>query len=222
MSFAANPRAPQLHPDDAPRETSGLVTSDSLAAESARTGGGFAENENAELTRAKGASSTLNTTDTSAASTLPPAVDGAAREKNEALSGTSDDVKGTAGLKYPEGAGSVDFPGAHNADGYVGGPRSAQPSSYETAPSYTATVTGDAIPEGQLKPKGDNLTEGDIPKTKTFTGDVGGPHDPGRLAEQGFQKINADTAATVPRQQQENVEEGGSGQFDVLDSSERA
>jgi hypothetical protein len=47
----------------------------------------------------------------------------------------------------------------------------------------TAPVTQSGIlPPGSQKPKGTNLTEGGIPETKTFTGNVGGQYDPGRLA----------------------------------------
>jgi len=56
------------------------------------------------------------------------------------------------------------------------------------APTYAQTN----LPSGTLKPKGEGLDDADvsnsIPQTKTFTGDVGGVHDPGRLAERGFQQ----------------------------------
>lgn len=61
----------------------------------------------------------------------------------------------------------------------------------DSAPNYTAT--DNVRSQGTYKPKGDNLTEDvdntDIPPNKgTYMGDVGGPKDPGRLAEQNFQK----------------------------------
>ena len=58
-------------------------------------------------------------------------------------------------------------------------------------PTYTGVVAGTVQSQGEDQPKGSNLTEGDIPQTKTFLGDVGGQHDPGRLAERDFEKINA-------------------------------
>lgn len=59
------------------------MTSDSLAAESVRSGGGFAANRDAEPLAVKGSNSTFNTTDTSAATELPPAAHGADREDRE-------------------------------------------------------------------------------------------------------------------------------------------
>ncbi|KAI9830854.1 MAG: hypothetical protein M1826_004283 [Phylliscum demangeonii] len=61
------------------REGAGPVAADSLAAESVREGGGFAQNRDAEPLKVKGANSTLATTDTSAALELAPSVDGASR-----------------------------------------------------------------------------------------------------------------------------------------------
>lgn len=50
-----------------------------MAAESTRQGGGFAENRDSEPLKVKGANSTFNTTDTSAADMLPPAANAASR-----------------------------------------------------------------------------------------------------------------------------------------------
>ena len=93
----------------------------------------------------------------------------------------------------------------------------------DTAPNYAGTVSGAIQSEGQFKPKGKNLTEGDIPQTKTFTGNVGGDKDPGRLAEQDFSKRDAENTVSAGE-----LKYGGSGkdsstggQYDVL-STERA
>jgi len=253
MSFTANSRAPQPHPSEAPQEPTGPIASDSLAAESLKNQGGFAENENATASRQPGASSTWNTTDTSGAKVLPSAEDGTAREKATAL-GLGADEKGVTGVKY-DPARKGDFDGAHTTEGYSGGPSSsstggeqnARPTGasdfgastapgdqsgpdpnirsggdvtkqdrvdaqnastsgstsgisagvrphVDAAPGYTSTVTGAAASSGTYKPKGDNLEDADltesIPKTKTFTGNVGGEKDPGRLAEQNFEARN--------------------------------
>jgi len=251
-STAANSRAPQVSQKDPnlQQEPTGAIASDSLAAESLQSGGAFAENDNATPLAVKGASSTLNNTDTSGATTLPPAADATDREA-ASRQADPDDIKGPGGLKYAEGVGGQgDFSGAHSDQGYTGGPsadRAAQNGSssgggeYSTGQTDSTSATsattsgqdyranaaaetapnafGDFRTEGQLKPKGANLTEGDIPQTKTFTGDVGGPHDPGRLAEQKFQNANADTAGAGGERQYET--EQGTGQYDVL-SSERA
>merc|ERR1711939_715795 len=190
MSFTANSRAPQIHPSNAPQEPTGQVASDSLAAESLKNQGGFAENAHAAASSVSGSSSTLNNTDTSGAKVLQPAEDGTAREKQNAL-----------------------------------------------GPGYTSTVTGAAAPPGTYKPKGANLEDADatesMPKPKVFIGDVGGSHDPGRLAEQNFEARNTGPAQQVSSSGNEGGaqrqagsggreavgEQGGS--FGVLDS-ERA
>lgn len=259
-STAANPRAPQPNPKDPnlPQESTGPIAADSLAAESVRSGGAFAENHDAQPMGVKGSSSTLNTTDTSGAKVLKPAPSASEREDDEKV-------------KYPEGAGKPQFPGHHNRDGYVGGPSrdrtttqssgsgehsTGQDSSggetgnisgeghrANSAADQAPTVFGNFQPKGALKPKGNNLNEGDLPQTDTHTGDVGGPHDPGRVAEEKMLSRNADTSAGGaggPRQyetdrgtgqydglkteragnQHEMV--GSTGQFDVLDSEEGA
>lgn len=270
MSYAGEPKAPKPDPSAAPQEPTGPVASDSLAAESNRAGGGFSENENIAQLSVKGGQSTLANTDTSGATVLHAAVDGAAREKQDAK-GLGADEKGSAGgLKYPD-AEVPEFTGTHSQEGYVGGTSadelraegstvaqsfagatgdsfadggaglgsssggdndvsssSATSGSASTskvtsssgtaaspapgtgaapvgasgsidtadeAPNYAATVSGALRPEGEDQPKGENLTEGGIPETKTFTGNVGGDKDPGRLAEQKFEQINANTAS---------------------------
>lgn len=299
MSYADPARAPQAHlsRDEAPQEPTGAVTSDSLAAESTRAGGGFSENENPEIMGVKGSQSTLNTTDTSGASVLHPASSGADRERQDAL-GLGSDEKGASGVRYPEGAGQPEFDGSTNLDGYTGGPSSGKTSSaYDTnsasggnpgafdgdtrtgatpdardisssggsagntsggtsgfdgdgtsetttQPQISSSAAGDAsgpsagtgvrpyvdeaptaqsgiLPAGSQKPKGTNLTEGGIPETKTFTGNVGGQYDPGRLAEQSFQNANANADRGAGQQETGDVELNDKGGFEVLES-ERA
>jgi len=180
----------------------------------------------------KGSSSTLNTTDTSAAKVLKPAPSASEREGDEKA-------------KYPEGAGKPQFPGPHNRDGYVGGPsrdratvQSSGSGEYSTSQDssgretghtsdeeYRANSTADQAPTAfgnfqpkrPLKPKGNNLKEGDLPQTNTHTGDVGGPHDPGRVAEEKMLSRNADTSAGGARGLK--TERVGN-QFDVLDLEE--
>jgi len=299
MSYADNPRA--NNPQQGGQEPTGAVTSDSLAAESIRQGGGFSENDNAYVQGVKGSNSTFNTTDSSGATALHPARDGATREKQDAL-GLGADEKGASGLKYPDAAGQPDFDGTHSTQGYVGGPGNSSSgyntttggtysgdtgdsfadggagltglsstktsaissgsgfagqesgqtesssnssggrgdsslvsggtgedsstsgrSGQDTAPNYAGTVSGAIHSEGQYKPKGSNLTEGDIPETKTFTGNVGGQYDPGRLAEQDFGKTNADNTVSAgqPHYGGSGQDSSTGGQYDVL-SSERA
>lgn len=315
MSTAANPRADQGSRADAPQEAGGAVTSDSLAAESIQSGGEFSKNTNTNELDVKGSNSTLNTTDTSGATALHPARDGAARETQDAK-GLGSDERGHTGAKL-DTLGDPNFTGTHSQEGYVGGPSGGSTggstnvagqfsgdsgdsfandsgstgyktsasgssgsgsgavsgsgsgsasgsgaqqtstttsssgaadrydadndapirtgrageafgtsSAYDdstTAPNYAGTVSGAITHEGQYKPKGDNLTEGGIPETKTFTGNVGGSKDPGRLAEQDFNKLGSEdlVAAGGLKYAGSGKESSQGGQFDVL-QSERA
>lgn len=289
MSYADNPRADKPSPSQAPQESTGPVTSDSLAAESLRSGGGFAENENAAALDVRGSDSTFNTTDTSGATALHPARDGSSREDQDAL-GLGSDERGHTGIKYPDGD-QPQYEGVHSQEGYVGGAqstgggyttsaggkysgatgdsfadggsgltgssgpdpsqissggrtayRSQEGGNYpiatggagedfgtasrpeaDIAPNYAATVSGGIRSEGELKPKGQNLTEGGIPQTKTFTGNVGGANDPGRLAEQTFTKNDSEdlVAAGATQYRGSGQDSSTGGQYDVLES-ERA
>ncbi|RHZ54451.1 uncharacterized protein CDV56_102766 [Aspergillus thermomutatus] len=98
------------------KETSGPVANDSLAAESARSGGGYYQNRNAEPLGVSGDQSTFNNTDTSGASKLSSAPDAAAREDLDRQE------------KYPEAMGGQgNFPGAHVPEtGYTGGSTAAK------------------------------------------------------------------------------------------------
>uniref|UniRef100_A0A6A7G7P9 Uncharacterized protein n=1 Tax=Hirondellea gigas TaxID=1518452 RepID=A0A6A7G7P9_9CRUS len=178
-------------------EPSGPVTNDSLAAESATHGGGFSENRGAEPLGVSGGQSTLNNTNTSGATKLPSASVGTQRE----------DINRQE--RYPEALGGQgDFPGAHDGNGYVGGPTSAKQdfdfdpsqgggasgngykSQYNAgqAPSYVSDVTGGL---NHSKPQGKNLHEGGFdsdPKyNASFNSDIGSRNDPGRAGENKLQ-----------------------------------
>ena len=269
MSYAPNSQATGNPPsgDDIPQESTGPIAADSLAAESLKQDGDFAQGD-AVPSSVKGASSTFANTDTSGATALHPAPSGAVRERQDEA-GLGSDEKGAAGLKYPDAAGLPTFSGTTTSQGYSGGPSSdrasdgyntqaagasdfgstalgssestseikssanteevpgsvtAAPSTtgvrpfVDAAPNYTGRVSGAIQGEGYGKPKGQGLTEGDVPETKTFTGDVGGPNDPGRLAERGFEQANAASAEGVAR----DYTQGGDNPYDTLQSSERA
>lgn len=100
----------------------------------------------------------------------------------------------------------------------------------DAAPNYTGVVTGSALSEGTSKPKGRNLEDAgvtqSIPQTKTFTGDVGGVNDPGRLAEREFEGRNTDPNTELGQAgedsgRQRNTQARSGGQYDAL-QSERA
>ncbi|KAL8673810.1 MAG: hypothetical protein Q9168_001775 [Polycauliona sp. 1 TL-2023] len=143
MKHTTDPEAYQNPTVEGP----GAIASDSLAAESSRAGGAFSSNRNAEPLSQSGSSSTFNNTDTSGARVLDAAPHAAEREAKEAWSEVPDEARGVAGKKYPEGAGSVEFSGSHNADGYSGGPSDAKREVGETG--YTASgIRGGAAPSG--------------------------------------------------------------------------
>lgn len=122
------------------------MASDSLAAESVRSGGGFADNRDSNPLSVKGNQSTFANTDTSAATTLAPAPDAAEREAKAAWQESSDENKGPGGQKYPEGAGGQgEFPGSHNADGYSGGSTRAK---QEMAQSQSGSAGGSSSSTG--------------------------------------------------------------------------
>ena len=149
--------------------------------------------------------------------------------------GASDFGSNTLGSSEPSSKSTSEIKSSTNTDTEPGSaqPSGGDPSSgnntdagssgtrpADAAPNYAAAVSGAIQPEGYGKPKGENLTEGDIPQTKTFTGDVGGQHDPGRVAEQTFEKITADSARSGAAGGRDYTD-GGVNQYDVL-STERA
>jgi hypothetical protein len=183
-------------------EPSGPITNDSLAAESVRQGGAFSGNRGAEPMGVSGHQSTVNNTDTSAATTLPSAPVGGLRENRESHQ------------KYPEALGGQgNFPGTHlPQSGYTGGPTAAKQEmginagEYSTAsgsgrsqynagqaPSYVNDVTGDIQ---HSKPDGRNIQEGgfDDAKNASFDAEIGSNEDPGREAINHFQRQNAGSA----------------------------
>ncbi|KAI9678006.1 MAG: hypothetical protein M1817_005950 [Caeruleum heppii] len=224
------------------KEGAGTVTSDSLAAESTRQGGGFAANRDSDPSGVPSKSTTANTTDTSSATKLDPAPDAETRQAQEDWQ-ESAQLKGAAGLRYAEGAGGQgQFSGAHSEQGYVGGPSHATKQQQESgsatyntgssaggashagvAPTY---VEADVIdPPYNSKPKGANLQEGgfddDASKNASFTSNIGDKNDPGRVAENNFQRQTLQSATdTSGGPRQKNV--SGDGQYDSLTSEEQA
>lgn len=192
------------------QERAGQVASDSLAAESTRQGGGFSENRGSEPLDVSGSKSTLNTTDTSGATTLPKAPDAPARDGSDTQE------------RYPEALGGQGtFPGSHvPVEGYVGGSSQAkrdlgiqQSGEYVTtvqqdrgmeppeargsgqqggpAPNYVMSTVRNV---GSTNMPGKNVTQGDVnpnAKNASFESDIGTKQDPGRLAENKFQRTVA-------------------------------
>jgi hypothetical protein len=178
-----DPNAPEI------QEGAGAITSDSLAAESTREGGKFAENRDSEPQGVSGSISTIANTNTSGATRLDPAPDAETRStSNKSMH---------PGSLGEESSGLAVQDTSQSNNGAVRGVSDAG-----IAPTHVASKYVD----GGL-PKGKNLTEGGFDsndgKNPSFTSEIGSQNDPGRLAEQKFQMENADAAedAGMPRQQ---------------------
>lgn len=153
----------------------------------------FKQNRGGQPLGVSGDSSTFANTNTSGAQKLGPARDAESR-KDESSEASYPDALG--GQDRSTGAGQT---AAYTSGGLGGTGGSAHA---DTAPSY---VTADRDATNAGGPHGKNLKEGGFSsdgKNASFNSDIGGKNDPGRLAEQNFQKVNANTAGTagLPKQ----------------------
>jgi len=186
-------------------EGAGALASDSLAAESAKEGGGFSENRNT------GSNATSTYSNTSGATRLDPASDAEARLAQQDWE--EERKLGARSTAYPTAAGgqSKGLAVENTQGSYQTGGTS---SNAGTAPSYV-NAQSKISPGG---PKGKNLTEGgfesDDSKNASFNSDIGSKNDPGRLAEEKIQRENADAAgdAAMPRQKGMS----GDNEYDAL------
>lgn len=208
-------------------EGTGIVHSDSLAAESMREGGDFAANQRkAGISDQPSRGTTANVTDTSGATVLDPAPDAEARQATE-------EWNESAVLNAGRGAGRGPTRNVPNS-GSNGAPHSASSGTGGTT-DITGTTTGssrsggssNATPSyvdagerglgGQMKPKGRDIQEGgfneDAPNA-SFNNEIGTKNDPARLAEQKVDERNAQSAADVGYERDDKV--SGGGQYDVL------
>ncbi|KAF1962297.1 hypothetical protein CC80DRAFT_588862 [Byssothecium circinans] len=181
-------------------ESVGVVTSDSLAAESLKGSGTFGEgNPHAAASKQPSHSTTTNTTDTSAATKLPPAVDAEAREAQEGWSETQQ-LQAGKGLGKEFGVGptyntnSGSGASSNFSSGAGGGATGGLVGGY-------AGADAKAQDPGLSKPKGKNLTESNDLEGKTPFSEVGTDSDPSRLAEQKLAQRNAQSGldAGYPR-----------------------
>ncbi|KAL4934155.1 uncharacterized protein BDV17DRAFT_248497 [Aspergillus undulatus] len=220
-------------------EPSGPVVKDSLAAESVNSGGSFAENRGAQPIGATSQNTTTNTTDTSAASKLPSADN--ARERGN--------PHGQSKYPEALG-GQGDYPGAHVPEtGYVGGPtaakkdlglnkeypasekleqpqsqtqRNAAPASGSQRQTRSATAAqreqnySSAAAAGQ----GSERFPNDPKYNASFNSDIGSEQDPGRLAEQKFQRREAETVAAAAAPAQKGT--GDQTWYTPLNADQRA
>ncbi|KAF2126951.1 hypothetical protein P153DRAFT_399031 [Dothidotthia symphoricarpi CBS 119687] len=158
-------------------ESAGTVTSDSLAAESSSFGAG---NPKAAVSQQPSASTTTNTTDTSNATRLDPAIDAETRGAQE---GWSEESQLKAGQQL-----GIKGLGKESGVGPTWNTVKSGPGAASVAP--TGTNPSD-VKDG--KPKGANLTEDNELHGRTVFGQVGTMQDPGRVAESEFGKKDAVT-----------------------------
>lgn len=208
-------------------EPAGPVADDSLAAQSVRQGGAFSQNRGAEPMGVSGNKSTLNTTDTSAATKLDSVPVGGLREdRNEQQ-------------KYPEALGGQgNFPGPHlPQSGYTGGPTAAKQelginagqtpasgsSQYNagSAPSYVADITDGYQ---HTKPDGRGIQEGGFSsndkKNASFNTEIGANDDPARAAVHKIQRTNAESGPDAGLTRQKGVD--NQNPYGELASDQRA
>ncbi|TVY15224.1 hypothetical protein LARI1_G005434 [Lachnellula arida] len=185
-----DPNAPSIE------ESTGAVANDSLAEESTRADGGFASNRGSEPQGVSGSNSTFANKNTSGARRLDPASDAEARQ---AEGDWAEEKKFGGAGTYPDAAGGQ-AKGLAVTDTQGSSQTGGTSSNAGTAPSYVASQYVDGA-----GPKGNNLTEGGFEsndsKNASWNQDIGGENDPGRLAEQKFERQNAGVgSAGQPRQ----------------------
>ncbi|KAH7385931.1 hypothetical protein BKA66DRAFT_511269 [Pyrenochaeta sp. MPI-SDFR-AT-0127] len=181
------------------QEGVGVITSDSLAAESLKTDGDFgAGNPKAAVSGQPSSSTTTNTTDTSNATRLDPAVDAQAREAEEGW-GEEKTISSAKGLGKESGVGPTynSLGSAVNSSGLARGV-STGTSGFDTGVQGNIApieaYAGQDLEEGVYKPKGKNVTEDPDLKGNTKFGAIGTKNDPARVAEQEFAKKRAEIA----------------------------
>lgn len=170
------------------QESTGPITTDSLAAESTRAGGAFKENRNSEPQGVAGSNSTFTTTNTSGATRLDPASDAEARM---AQNDWAEQKKLSSGFSPSDSSGATGGAGTRN--------------SRETDKSRSGDDQSQGRPLGRAdRPKGANLHEGgfesDDLKNASFTAEIGSEDDPGRVAENTFETRNAAAGLVSPTQ----------------------
>ena len=198
------------------QEGTGAIASDSLAADSVRSGGAFSDNPNSAPQGVSGSNSTFANTNTSGATRLHPASDAEARMAEDDWA--EEKKLGAGSTTYPNAAGgqSKGLAVENTQGSYQTGGTS---SNADTAPSYVSSQYVD--PAG---PKGANLTEGGFESNDrnnaSFNSDIGTKNDPGRAAELKFQRANADAAGDAARPRQKGTT--ADTHYDALDRDESA
>lgn len=125
------------------------------------------------------------------------------------------------------GAGATSYPTAAGGQSKGLAVENTQ-GSYETGGASSTAGTAPSYVNSQYQdrggPHGKNLTEGGFEsndrKNASFNQEIGTKNDPGRLAEQKFQRINADAAGDAGMPRQKGMT--GDNEFDALGGDTRA
>jgi len=219
-------------------ESTGVITSDSLAAESLNSGGSFASGH-AGISGQPSKGSTAANEDTSSAIKLDAASDAEARQATEEWN-ESAQLNAGRGLGKEAGRGpTYDLRGSHGGQGNSGqgnGAGDEESSSgagaggngntkgvystvHGTGSAHTAGVAPTAysanVDPSTQKPHGRNIQEGgfDADASNTSYTEIGSEQDPGRVAEQEFQRRDARAAGSTGGGESEIT---GDGQYDSL------
>ncbi|KAF2686980.1 hypothetical protein K458DRAFT_416300 [Lentithecium fluviatile CBS 122367] len=186
-------------------EAVGVVTSDSLAAESLKGDGSFGEgNPKAAASKQPSKSTNTNNTDVSSATKLNPAVDAEAREAQEGWNETAQ-LNAGAGLGKDAGKGPT-YATNTSTSGPLGGVPNSEGGNVTGGYAGAADQARDP---GEFKPKGKGLTETDDLDGKTALGEVGTDQDPSRKAETDILKRDAMPGAAAAAKDT-SAQDGGS------------
>jgi hypothetical protein len=196
-----------------------------------KDGGAFGENNpRAAPMGQKSQGTTTNNEDTSGASTLPPAAQASARdsviegnessELNAGIGRGKDEGRGPTYATVASGTGEKEQQSSTNQaqdrstdqTQDSAAQREEYPGTFEgddrngtLAPTY---VNASELREAEQKPKGKNLTEGgfdDDAKNTNSVSEIGTEDDPGRLAEEKFERINAQPGSDAGGPRQSNA-----------------
>jgi len=218
MSYA--PR--KTHEESAPsiQESTGEITSDSLAAESLNQGGDFADGH-AYVSGQKSTGSTAANTDISGATTLSPAPDAEARlateewDENANLNAASRGLGSNSSYGESESGYSSKTKGEYNTTGGTGSVHTVG-----TAPSGQSRN----IDSSSQKPAGSNLQEGgfDEGAPNASYAEVGSSRDPSRFTENEFERRNAEGLVAEGSMGSRSGGVTDQGQYGQLDREEDA
>jgi len=206
-------------------ENPGVVTSDSLAAESINEGGSFGANSDSRGPGPQPSySTTTATTDVSSATRLEPTTNARSRVGEGEEAGLEDRAMGSRdalGRGETESAPLISSTGGNTMGGTGPGPQTSSSSTGGSAPTQTSSASVEGYGENS-RPKGQNITEGgfdpNLPNASRNT-DIGSKNDPGRAGLQDLQNANTPFAGGAGPSESEIT---NTTKYDALDGETQA